>query len=191
MAVPGSSSGSEASSGRPTSPDDASPWVRRFASLIPGRGRVLDVAAGGGRHTRWFVARGWSVVSVDRDTSALLDLPDADDCNGCGDVEVVEADLEGADWPFADRWFEGVVVTNYLHRPLLPTLVAAVAPGGALLYETYAVGHERYGRPSNPDWLLRPGELLDAVRGELTVVAYEDLTTDKPARVQRIAAVRD
>lgn len=178
--------------GRPTSPGDASGWVTRFAALVPAGGVVLDVAAGGGRHTRWFAARGWHVVAVDRDTSALVDLaldggsaaPDG------GDVEVVEADLEDGPWPFPGRRFDGVVVTHYLHRPLLPTLVAAVAPGGVLVYETFAVGHERFGRPSNPDWLLRPGELLDAVRGALTVVAYEDLTTDRPARVQRIAAVR-
>jgi SAM-dependent methyltransferase len=191
MADTGSAAVSDVSPGRPTSPDDASPWVRRFASLIPRRGRVLDVAAGGGRHTRWLAARGWSVVAVDRDTSTLLETAARDGCNGCGEVEVVEADLEDGDWPFPGRWFDGVVVTNYLHRPLLPTLVGSVAPGGALLYETYAVGHERYGRPTNPDWLLQPGELLEVVRGQLTVVAYEDVTTDKPARVQRLAAVRE
>ncbi len=145
---------------------------------------MLDVAAGGGRHTRWFVARGHHVVAVDRDTSLLLELADSD-------VEVVEADLEGGPWPFPGQRFDVIVVTNYLHRPLLPTLVDAVARGGALLYETFAVGQERYGRPSNPDWLLQPGELLEAVRGELRVVAYEDVTTDRPSRVQRIAAVRD
>jgi len=179
------------SGGRPTSPEDASPWVVRFASLVPAGGTVLDVAAGGGRHARWFVAAGHPVVAVDRDTSALLDLPASVDAHGGTDVEVVEADLEGGSWPFVGRRFDAVVVANYLHRPLLPTLVASVASGGALLYETYARGHERYGRPTNPDWLLRPGELLEAVRGELRVVAYEDLTSDRPARVQRIAAVRE
>ena len=179
------------SGGRPTSPEDASPWVVRFASLVPAGGTVLDVAAGGGRHTRWFVATGHPVVAIDRDTSALLDLPASAEARGGPDVEVVEADLEGGPWPLRGRTFDGVVVTNYLHRPLLPTLVASVAAGGVLLYETYARGHERYGRPTNPDWLLRPGELLETVRGELTVVAYEDLTTDRPARVQRIAAVRE
>lgn len=104
---------------------------------------------------------------------------------------MVEADLEEEPWPFPERRFDAVVVTNYLHRSLMPTLVASVAPGGLLLYQTYARGHERYGRPTNPDWLLRPGELLEAVRGRFRVVAYEDLTTDQPARVQRIAAVAD
>lgn len=184
----------------------------RFASLVPERGTVLDVAAGGGRHTRWFAARGWHVVAVDRDTSTLLDLAaipseraspadpaipyapasTAGPPAGLGtDVEVVEADLEEGPWPFLDRRFDGVVVTNYLHRPVLSTLVASVAPGGVLIYQTFARGQERYGRPTNPDWLLRPGELLEAVRGRLRVVAYEDLTTDQPARIQRIAAVSD
>ena len=169
----------------------------RFASLVPEQGTVLDVAAGGGRHTRWFAARGWRVLAVDRDTSALLDLagspeaPGVRTTGGAEDVEVVEADLEEEPWPFPERRFDAVVVTNYLYRPLLPTLVASVAPRGVLIYQTYARGHERYGRPTNPDWLLRPGELLDAVRGRLRVVAYEDLTTDRPARVQRIAAVAD
>lgn len=184
-----------ATGGRPTSPDAASAWVVRFASLVPAGGTVLDVAAGGGRHTRWFAARGVDVVAVDRDTSTLPDAGDPPPLGhgdaGHGDVEVVEADLEDGPWPFDGRRFDAVVVTNYLHRPLLPLLVASVAPGGVLIYATYAVGHERYGRPSNPHWLLRPGDLLEAVRGELRVVAYEDLTTDRPARVQRIAAVRE
>ncbi len=179
------------SKGRPTSPIDASPWVTRFGPLVPAGGTVLDVAAGGGRHTRWFAARGLDVVAVDRDTSTLLDAPASAEAGEHGDVEVIEADLEEGPWPLDGRVFDAVVVTNYLHRPLLPTLIASVAPGGALLYETYARGQERYGRPTNPDWLLRSGELLDAVRGELRVVAYEDVTTDRPARVQRIAAVRE
>lgn len=171
--------------GRPGTAEDASSWVTRWAAKIaPDGGTVLDVAAGGGRHTRWFVARGHPVVAVDRDTSLLLDVTD-------GDVEVVAADLEAAPWPVPGRRFDVVVVTNYLHRPLLPTLVDVVAPGGVLVYETFAVGQERYGRPTNPDWLLVSGELLEVVRGELRVVAYEDVTTDRPARVQRIAAVRD
>lgn len=163
---------------------EVSPWVARFADLIPPGGDVVDVAAGEGRHTRYLADRGHHVLAVDRDTSALADLQARDD------VEVVDADLEVAPWPFAARRFAGVVVTNYLHRPLLPTLLAALAPGGTLLYETYAVGQERLGRPTNPDHLLRPGELLDMVAGELRVVAYEDVLLPRPARVQRIAASR-
>lgn len=164
----------------------ASPWVARFADLVPPGGRVLDVACGGGRHTRLFLDRGHPVTAVDRDTTGVADLRRDDR------VEVVEADLEaGPPYPFQGREFDGVVVTNYLHRPILPDLVAAVAAGGALIYETFARGQERYGRPSCPDFLLEPGELLAAVRGALRVVAYEDLTLADPTRVvQRIAAVR-
>jgi len=161
-----------------------SPWVARFAALIPAGGAVLDVAAGAGRHTRLFLGRGHPVVAADRDTKPLADL-------AAGRLEVVTADLEAAPWPLPGRTFAGVVVTNYLHRPLFPALLAAVAPGGALLYETFAAGNERFGKPSNPDFLLRPGELLEVVRGRLRVIAYEDLevTAPRPAMVQRIAAV--
>ena len=165
---------------------DPSPWIARFAELVPAGGRVLDVAAGGGRHTRFFLERGHAVTVVDRDTSGVADL--RDDPN----VEILEFDLEaGEPWPFPGRAFDGVVVTNYLWRPVLPDIVAAVAPGGVLIYETYARGNERFGKPRNPDFLLKPGELLDAVRGTLRVVAYEDLIlADPPRAVQRIAAVR-
>jgi SAM-dependent methyltransferase len=158
-------------------------WITRFAELVPA-GPVLDVACGGGRHTRLFLERGHAVTAVDRDTSRL-DPTDR--------LEIVQTGLEdGRDFPLAGRSFAGVVVTNYLFRPLFPLLVACVAPGGALLYETFALGNERFGHPSNPDYLLAPGELLDAVHGELRVVAYEDVVVDepRPAAVQRIAAVR-
>jgi SAM-dependent methyltransferase len=164
-----------------------SAWVVRFMGLVPGGGAVLDVAAGAGRHTRLFAARGHPVVAVDRDTSALRDLAHTP-------AEVIDADLEdGAPWPFGKRQFAAVIVTNYLHRPLFPALIRAVAPGGLLLYETFAAGNERFGKPSNPDFLLRPGELLDAVRGKVRVLAYEDLQVDepKPAMVQRIAAINE
>ena len=146
---------------------------------------MLDLACGEGRHVRFFRRLGHPVVALDRDLSRLV--PDKD-------IERIEADLEdGSPFPLAGRTFAGVVVTNYLWRPLLPAIVAAVASGGALLYETFALGNERFGKPSNPDYLLRPGELLDAVRGELRVVAYEDLieSAPKPAARQRIAARRE
>jgi SAM-dependent methyltransferase len=166
---------------------EPSPWIARFAGLAPPGTAVLDVAAGRGRHTRFFLGRGHPVTAVDRDTSGLADLA------GDAGVQIVECDLEtGSEFPFPGRAFGAVVVTNYLHRPLLPDLVDAVAPGGALLYETYARGHERFGRPQSPEFLLEPGELLEAVRGALRVVAYEDVILEEPGpkAVQRIAAVR-
>lgn len=168
----------------PHGPDAPSRWIARFADLVPAGGTVLDLAAGGGRHARLFLARGHDVVAVDRDIGRLAPAPG---------LTTIEADLEAGPWPLGERTFGGVVVTNYLHRPLLPRLTAAMAPGGALLYETFAAGNERFGRPSNPDFLLRPGELLDLARAAgLRVLAYEDLTvTDpRPACIQRIAATR-
>ena len=154
---------------------EASAWITRFGSAVPAGAPVLDVAAGGGRHARWFLARGHPVTAVDRDLAGVADLA------GDPRVELVDHDLEdGSPWPFAGRSFAAVVVTNYLYRPILADLVDAVADGGWLLYETFAVGNERLGHPTNPDFLLRPGELLDAVRGSLRVVAYEDLVVDEP-----------
>lgn len=145
---------------------------------------MLDVAAGGGRHARLLASLGHRVEAVDRDVHAMSSL---DDVPG---VVTRIADLEHAAWPYTGRCFAAVVVTNYLHRPLLPLLIEAVAPNGILLYETFAAGNERFGRPSNPDFLLHPGELLEAVRGRLRVMAFEDLQVEqpKPAMVQRICA---
>jgi len=168
----------------PHGPLEPSPWIVRHAPLVPAGGAVLDVAAGGGRHARLFLERGHAVTAVDRDVGGLAPARH---------LTIVQADLEdGSPWPFAGLRFAGVVVTNYLHRPLLPPLVAAVAPGGALLYETFAAGNGRFGKPSNPAFLLNPGELLEAVRGHLRVVAYENvvISAPRPAAVQRIAAVR-
>jgi len=162
-----------------------SPWIARFAPLIPAGGRVLDVAAGGGRHTRYLLERGHRVTAIDVDISGLADLVDAPG------AEIVEADLEdGSPWPYASHRFAAVVVTNYLYRPLIPNLVACLGAGGVLLYETFAEGNEKFGRPSNLAFLLKPGELLEAVSGRLRVLAYEDLIVDepKPAAVQRICA---
>jgi SAM-dependent methyltransferase len=161
---------------------EPSPWVRRWAALIVRGGHVLDVACGSGRHLRWLAARGFAVTGVDRDAGALEPL------RLLG--RAVVADIENGPWPFAGETFDAVVVTNYLWRPLLPTLVASVADGGVLIYETFALGNEAFGKPSNPAFLLRPGELLEACR-ELHVVAYEDgLLEGPPRRVQRIAARR-
>ena len=169
-----------------------SPWVVRFLpepspQIAEGRG-ALDLACGRGRHSRLLLERGWQVTALDRNLDGIADL--------IGDprLEVIEADLEdGSPFPLAGRRFSVIVVTNYLYRPLLPALVAAVAPGGLLIYETFARGNEAFGKPSNPDFLLWPGELLAAVRDELRVLAYEDLIVKrpKPAAVQRIAARRE
>ena len=160
-----------------------SPWIERWAHLIAPGGRVLDVAAGSGRHTHWLAARGHRVTAVDRDAAAMASLS--------GIAEVVVADLEAAAWPFAERRFDAVVVTNYLWRPLLPMLIESLAAGGILLYETFASGNETVGRPSRPDFLLATGELLRAAE-DLRIVAYEDGFLASPDRfVQRLAAVRE
>lgn len=164
-------------------PAAPSPWIERWAHLLPQGGSVLDVACGAGRHVRWLHARGHRVTGIDRDAAALAPLQTLG--------EMVCADIEGGPWPLPGRRFDAVVVTNYLWRPLLPVLVASVAPGGVLLYETFAAGNERLGRPARPEFLLRPGELLAACTG-LRTVAFEDGYLDSPARcVQRVAALRE
>lgn len=163
-----------------------SPWVCRFASLVPASGRVLDLACGTGRHIRYFLDRGHPVTGVDRYNAGVVDLLGRDD------FTLVETDLEsGGPWALGEARFDAVVVTNYLHRPILPAIVGALAPDGVLIYETFAVGNERFGRPSNPDFLLKSGELLDAVAGMLGVVAFEhgEVGAPRPAMVQRICAV--
>lgn len=162
-----------------------SAWIERFAHLVPAGARLLDVAAGSGRHARFFAERGVHVVAVDRDADALT-------ANGHQPgVETCVADLEGAAWPFADERFDAIVVVNYLHRALFPQLFAALAPDGALLYDTFASGNEALGRPSNPAFLLRESELLELARERLTIVAFEQGRIDqgRPAVVQRLAAV--
>jgi SAM-dependent methyltransferase len=166
--------------------DEPSAWVTRWAEYIPAGGRVLDVACGSGRHARWLAARGHTVEAVDRDADLIAAL------SATPGIATRCADLEGGAWPYIGQTFAGIVVANYLHRPLFPHLMAALAPGGALLYETFAAGNERFGRPSNPDFLLKPGELLDVVRGSLRVIAYEDrvVSEPRPAAIQRICALR-
>ena len=163
-----------------------SAWVRRFAGVSPAGGRVLDVACGGGRHARLLAQLGFQVTGVDRDPDAIATLA------GLPGIEGHVADLERGEWPYSGQTFDGVIVTNYLHRPLFPLLIDCIADGGALIYETFARGNERFGRPSNPAFLLEPGELLRVVAGRLRVLAYEELLVEepKPAMVQRICAVR-
>ncbi|SFP70250.1 Methyltransferase domain-containing protein [Variovorax sp. OK605] len=163
-------------------PSAPSEWVVRWSHLLAPEATVLDVACGAGRHMRWFAGRGHAVTGVDRSAEALATA------GAFG--RTVEADIESGAWPFAGQVFGAVVVTNYLWRARMADIVAAVAPGGVLLYETFAAGNESVGKPSRPDFLLQPGELLAACAG-LRAVAYEDGFMAEPARfVQRIAAVR-
>jgi SAM-dependent methyltransferase len=167
--------------------DRPSQWVVRWSERVRAGGRVLDVACGSGRHARFFAARGHPVDAVDRDPEAVAALA------GVPGVSALCADIESGPWPYEGRRYAGVVVVHYLHRPLFPRLLAALEEGGVLLYETFAAGNERYGRPRNPDFLLRPGELLEVVRGRLRVLAYEDvfLAEPRPAMIQRICAVNE
>ncbi|HLX28981.1 MAG TPA: class I SAM-dependent methyltransferase [Casimicrobiaceae bacterium] len=162
-----------------------SAWVRRFAPLVAEGARILDVAAGRGRHARFFAARNAHVIAVDRDAEALAAL------RSVSGVTTRVADLEGAEWPFAGDTFDAILVVNYLHRPLLPALLQSLAPDGVLIYETFAVGNERFGRPSNPAFLLREDELLALARAELVIVAFEqgEVAADRRAVMQRVAAV--
>ncbi|MYM26834.1 methyltransferase domain-containing protein [Duganella sp. CY15W] len=167
--------------------DQISPWVQRYAPLVPG-GAVLDLACGSGRHSRHMAALGHEVVAVDRDPAALA--------AACGlgiTTSAIDLEEEGAAWPFGPQRFAGIVVTNYLHRPLFAGMVGSLAPNGVLIYETFADGNAQFGKPSNPAFLLQPGELL-ALASEhgLRVVAFEDgvITEPKAAMVQRLCAVK-
>jgi SAM-dependent methyltransferase len=159
-----------------------SPWVQRWAHLVPAGAPVLDLACGFGRHMRLFAGRGHPVCGVDRSAEAIAAIAPLG--------EAIEADIENGPWPLTGRTFAGVVVTNYLWRPLLPAIADSVARDGVLIYETFAAGNETVGKPSRPDFLLQSGELLRAFP-ELRVVSYEDGFLEQPPRyVQRIAAVR-
>ena len=166
-----------------------SPWIARFAHLVPPGARVLDLAAGHGRHARLFAARGAHVVAVDRDADVLAALAKVPR------ISVRVCDLEGGAWPLAGERFDAIVVANYLHRPLFPHLRAALAPDGVLLYETFAMGNEAHGRPTRPEFLLCRDELLTIAAlppAPLTVVAFEQGEVEQGARravVQRLAAV--
>lgn len=162
-----------------------SPWLQRWAHLLPARATVLDVACGHGRHLRWLAQQGHRPTGIDRNADALAASADL---AGAGQVELIVADIENGPWPCPGRAFQAVVVTNYMWRPLWPQLLASLAPGGLLIYETFADGNQTVGKPSRPDFLLQPGELL-ARCNNLRVVAFEDGFIDTPARfVQRIVA---
>ena len=173
-------------SGHESSQPAPSSWVRRFAPLVPEYGNVLDLACGRGRHARFLATLGYGVEAVDRDGEALAAL------EGIERITVRRADLEGGPWPYYGRTFDGIIVTNYLHRPLMPNLLGALGEGGVLIYETFMVGNERFGKPTDPAHLLRVGELLELVRKRFTVVAFEqgEVDSPRPAMVQRICVRR-
>lgn len=166
--------------------ENASPWVRHFAPAISKEGLVLDLACGAGRHTALLASLGHAVLAVDRDISMIAALKS-------DSIQTQVLDLEGSDWPLLGQQFSAIVVTNYLYRPFLNELPKMLAEGGVLIYETFADGNAQFGKPSNPNFLLNPGELLAlAQRSGLKVIAYEDIYLDqpKPAMVQRICAVK-
>jgi SAM-dependent methyltransferase len=164
----------------------ASPWLVRFASYIPKNGLVLDLACGAGRHAHYLAQLGYAILAVDQDISAMQE-------NHHVAIEVKQMDLESAEWPLEGELFSAIVVTNYLFRPHLDALPKMLAAGGILIYETFAMGNAEFGKPSNPNFLLEPGELLAlAVRHDLRVLAYEDIYQEepKPAKIQRICALK-
>ena len=164
-----------------------SPWVERFEPLIPKGGRILDLAAGSGRHSSFFLGCGHSVLAVDQDIAALSSIHH-------DQLEVRALNLEGAEWPLIDEQFNAIIVTNYLYRPHLYHLPGMLSAGGLLIYETFAVGNAQFGKPSNPNFLLNTGELLDlAARKHLKVMAYEDILQKEPkaAMIQRICALKE
>jgi SAM-dependent methyltransferase len=157
-----------------------SAWVTRWTHLLSAQSRVLDLACGAGRHMRWFAEHGHTCVGVDRSPEAL------EVAKAYG--QVIEADIEAGPWPLQDQKFDAVIVTHYLWRPLIPRILESLSPQGLLIYETFALGHEKFGKPSRPDFLLKPGELLQ-ICAQMHVIAYEDGFSDQPPRcVQRIAA---
>ncbi len=163
-----------------------SPWVLRHAHRWPQGARILDLACGAGRHSRWLAGQGMQVLAVDRDEGALAGLQDVPG------VTVMPADLEGVEWPLEGLNFDGILVTRYLFRPRLDDLLNLLKPGGLLIYETFMAGQEVFGKPSRPDFLLQPGELLDLAQSHgLFVVAFEQGEVEGPARVQRLCALRE
>ena len=166
---------------------EVSPWLQRWAHALPAGGRVLDVACGRGRHLRWLAGHGFVATGIDRDSAALAASQDLADQ---GRAELLCADIEGGPWPCPGRQFDAVLVFNYLWRPLWPALLASLAPGAVLVCETFAAGNETVGKPSRPDFLLQPGELIERCAG-LTLLGYEaGFLADPPRFVQRGVAVR-
>ncbi|MFL2667243.1 MAG: class I SAM-dependent methyltransferase [Burkholderiales bacterium] len=160
-------------------------WVKRCSELLRPESSVLDLACGSGRHARYFADQGHDVTALDKNPEALSKI------SSLPRIHTVEYDLEMAPWPFADRTYDAILVTNYLYRPILENIVDTLSPSGILIYETFMLGNERFGRPSNPDFLLRPNELIDVTYKKLHILIYEAgrISSPKPALVQRVCAV--
>lgn len=168
------------------SAESPSGWLRQHAHHIKPCGHVLDIAAGSGRNARWLARQGFSVEAVDRDEQALGSM------QGLENINIRLADIENGDWPYKGQQFDAIVVCRYLHRPLFAEFINNLAPAGVLIYETFMQGHEIYGRPTNPDFLLKPDELLEAFQNQLEVVAFEQIyqETPRPAMMQRLCAIK-
>ena len=164
--------------------EPASPWIVKFAPLIPNKGLVLDLACGSGRHAKWLAQQGYQVDALDRDPIATTSM------QGMDGIRVTITDLETAELPNFEHSYDGIIVSRYLHRPLLTMLATILNPSGILIYETFMRGNERYGKPSNPDFLLIPDELLNTYSPLLNIISFEqgDVKEPKPAVLQRICA---
>ena len=164
-----------------------SPWIVKYTPLIRKEGSVLDLACGNGRHAIWLAKQGYQVDAIDRDAQVVSNMA------GMDNINVFIVDLEASDWPHSDQRYDGIIVSRYLYRPLLQTLAAILNPGGVLIYETFMAGNEHYGKPSNPDFLLLPNELLEIYSPLLSIIAFEqgEETTPKPAVMQRICAKKN
>ena len=162
-----------------------SPWIVEHAACIPRAGRVLDLACGSGRHAIWLAAQGFQVHAIDRDVQATAHM------RGMQNIQVTIADIESGTWPESDELYDGIVVSRYLFRPLLQKLAAMLKPDGVLIYETFMLGNERYGRPRNPDFLLRPDELSTVYSPLLKIHAFWQgvVAGEVPAVIQRICAI--
>jgi SAM-dependent methyltransferase len=161
-------------------------WVVRHSTRIAPGGQVLDLACGSGRHAIWLAQQGYHVEAVDRDSTLLSNMMEI------ANIHLTTTDLEAGTWPYAAQQFDGIIVSRYLHRPLFPHIAEALKPGGVLIYETFMQGNERYGKPSNPDFLLQPDELHNVFSPWLTELAFEqgEEPSPKPAVMQRICAVK-
>jgi SAM-dependent methyltransferase len=168
----------------PISIEPPSSWIVKYARLIPKKGRILDLACGSGRHAIWLAKQGYQVNALDRDAKALANM------KGIGNINVSIVDLEAGDWSGSGQRYDGIIVSRYLYRPLLSRLAGLLNPGGILIYETFMAGNERYGKPSNPDFLLLPNELLETYSPLLSIIAFEqgEVEMPRPAVTQRICA---